>query len=137
MTTIIQPLELPIMTRRRALRIGTTLLILAAGCVFWLAPGIAQDSKSPAPEKLLPADALLFVGWDGTSSHRAAWEKTAAYEALVTSGLTDVFARLTEFAEQQAGNQVPVRQIVSELQGLLGSGFFLAMCAPNSGDGPP
>ena len=110
---------------------------MLVGSVFCLAPGIAQDAKSPAPEKLLPADALLYVGWDGTSAHRAAWEKTAAYEAVVKSGLTDVFAKLTEFAEQQAGNQMPVRQIVSGLESLLGSGFFLAVGAPNSGDGPP
>lgn len=124
------------MTRRQSLFAWTMLLVLAGG-IFWPAPGIAQDAKTPVPEKLLPADALLYVGWDGTAAHRATWEKTAAYEAVVKSGLTDVFTRLVEFAEQQAGNGPPVRQIANGLESLLGSGFYLAVGAPNSGDGPP
>jgi prepilin-type processing-associated H-X9-DG protein len=124
------------MTKRKPLLVGTILLALVTGVVS-LVPGFAQDVKSPAPEKLLPADALLYVGWDGTAAHRAAWEKTAAYEAVVKSGLGDVIAKLTEFAEQQAGPGAPVRQVVGGLESLLGSGFYLAVGAPNSGDGPP
>src|SRR5438105_17764 len=120
------------MTKRQSLFAWTTLLLLV-GSVVWLVPGIAQDAKSPAPEKLLLADALLYVGWNGTSAHRAAWEKTAAYEAVVKSGLTDVFGRLTDFAAQQAGNDVPVQQIVGGLESLLGSASFLAVGTPNSG----
>ena len=124
------------MTMRKSLLVGTMLLVLVIGAI-WLVPGFAQDAKTPAPEKLLPADALLYVGWDGTAAHRAAWEKTAAYEAVVKSGLGDVIAKLAEFAEQQAGPGAPVRQIVGGLESLLASGFYLAVGAPNSGDGPP
>lgn len=123
------------MTRRQSM-FAKALLLMLVGSACCLVPGIAQDAKSPAPEKLLPADAVLYVGWDGTAAHRAAWEKTAAYEAVVKSGLSDVIAKLTDFAEQQA-NGAPVRQVVGGLESLLGSGFYLAVGAPNSGDGPP
>ncbi len=124
------------MTRRQSV-FAKTLLLMLVGSACCLCPGFAQDAKSPAPEKLLPADAVLYVGWDGTAAHRAAWEKTAAHEAVVKSGLSDVVAKLTEFLEQQAGNQAPVRQVVGGLESLLASGFYLAVGAPNTGDGPP
>ena len=124
------------MTRRQSV-FAKAFLLMLVGCACCLVPGIAQEAKSPAPEKLLPADAIVYIGWDGTAAHRTAWEKTAAYEAVVKSGLSDVIAKFTEFLEQQAGNEAPVRQIVGGLEGLVGSGFFLAVGAPNTGDGPP
>src|SRR5579863_950966 len=123
------------MPRRHAM-FAKTLLLMLVGIACGLVPGIAQEAKTTAPEKLLPADAILYIGWDGTAAHRAAWEKTAAYEAVVKSGLSDVVAKLTEFVEQQSGG-APVRQVVGGLEGLVSSGFFLAVGAPNTGDGPP
>ncbi len=122
-------------TRRRFFAFTASLLTLTGG--LWLAVGLAQEAKTPAPEKLLPADAVVYIGWDGTDAHRAAWEKTAAYEALVKSGLGDITARLIEYAETQGGNGATMRQMVTGLEKLASSGFQLTVGIPNSGDGPP
>jgi prepilin-type processing-associated H-X9-DG protein len=121
-------------TRRRIFAFTTSLSLLTGG--LWLAVGWAQDAKTPAPEKLLPADAVLYIGWDGTDSHRAAWEKTAAYEALASSGLGEVVERWAQFAEMQGGGP-PLRQVVAGLESLGKSGFQLTVGLPNSGDGAP
>jgi prepilin-type processing-associated H-X9-DG protein len=124
------------MTTRRRFFAGITFLIVLGGGL-WLAVGLAQDAKTPPPEKLLPADAVLYVGWDGTDAHSAAWEKTAAYEALVKSGLGDIAGRMVEFAETQGGNGAVMRQMVTGLEKLASSGFQLTVGIPISGDGPP
>ncbi|MBI3863474.1 MAG: DUF1559 domain-containing protein [Planctomycetia bacterium] len=123
------------MTARQRLLKWTAPLVAVAGGL-WLAAGLAQDAKTRPPEKLLPADAVLYVGWDGIDSHRAAWEKTAARDALVASGLSDVLTRLTEYAEMQAGG-APVRQVATAIEKLGSVGFQLAIGVPNAGDGPP
>jgi prepilin-type processing-associated H-X9-DG protein len=120
--------------RQRLYAFITSLVVLTGG--LWLAVGWAQDAKTPAPEKLLPADAVLYVGWDGTDAHRAAWEKTAAHEALVKNGLGEVLHSWIEYAEAMAGG-APVRQMVTGLEKLAAGGFQLVVGIPNSGDGPP
>ncbi len=122
--------ELPIMTKNQSLWAWGSLIVVLVGFVS-LVPG--QDVKSPPPEKLLPAEALLYIGWDGTAAHKETWEKTAAYDALVKSGLSDIIARLTKFAEQQAGGQAPVQEIVAALRQLGDTGVYLALAAPQAG----
>jgi hypothetical protein len=53
----------------------------------------AQQGDEAAVETLLPANAILYVGLDGTAAHRESWEKTAAYEALYKTGLMDVLEK--------------------------------------------
>ena len=57
------------MLRRLTLALALTLL-----------PGLARAAERPAgePEQLLPANAQLYVRWDGLKSHRAAYDKTFA-----------------------------------------------------------
>jgi prepilin-type processing-associated H-X9-DG protein len=121
-------------TRQRFFAFGTSLAVFTGG--LWLAAAWAQEAKTPAPEKLLPADAVLYIGWDGTDAHRAAWEKTAAHNALVTNGLGEVLSSYTEYAESMAGG-APIRQMVTGLEKLAAGGFQMVVGIPNSGDGPP
>ncbi|HLJ11348.1 MAG TPA: DUF1559 domain-containing protein [Planctomycetaceae bacterium] len=124
------------MTRRQSTWAWTSLFVILGGLIG-SAAGLAQEAKTPPPEKLLPSDALLFVGWDGTAAHRAAWEKSAAHEAIVKSGLGDVVAKLMVYAGQEAGGGIPVEQITSALEQIGKSGFYLAVGVPFAGQGPP
>ncbi|WP_437194067.1 hypothetical protein [Planctomicrobium sp. SH527] len=70
-------------------------LILISGLMF----GILAGSGVSVPEtavadqsaaELLPAETFLYFHYDGTADHEAAFEKTAAYQSLVESGLADL-----------------------------------------------
>jgi hypothetical protein len=91
----------------------------------------AAPAAATSSDKLLPAGALLYIGWDGLSAHRAAWEKTAAYQAIVKSGLSDIFPKLLEMIEEQAAqNGLPGDDISEVVRHLLQAGFSLAVAAP-------
>jgi hypothetical protein len=67
--------------------------VLAIGLsVAAFAPAAAVERKPV--ESLLPSGSILYIGWDGIDSHRAAWEKTAAYESLEKSGLVPTLFKL-------------------------------------------
>ncbi|MEW4527402.1 DUF1559 domain-containing protein [Maioricimonas sp. JC845] len=93
----------------------------------------ADASGSPAVESLLPADAIIYLGWDGTDEHRDAWEQTAAYQSLYETGLSDVMKKLLAFMLNQGGinsrDAMPLLTKVSE------KGLSLAVSVPE--EGPP
>jgi hypothetical protein len=62
-----------------------------ASAVICAPPTVTE--KKPV-ESLLPADALIYFGWDGTERHKEAWERTAAYESLEKSGLLPTLSKL-------------------------------------------
>lgn len=47
----------------------------------------AQGAAGVKPQQLFPADTVAYFSYDGMQRHEAAWKQTAAYEALVDSGL--------------------------------------------------
>src|ERR1700733_8657307 len=51
---------------------------------------VAPDER--AAESLMPADSVIYFGWDGTEKHKAAWEKTSCYEALDKTHLVRTIA---------------------------------------------
>ena len=55
---------------------------------------LALFEESKPVESLLPADAVMYLGWDGTDRHQAEWEKTSAYEALDKSGLVSTLVKI-------------------------------------------
>src|SRR5437868_1829342 len=59
-----------------------------------LSVGVGQSKPAVAPETLLPANSIFYAGWDGIDSHQDGWHATAAYKALVESGLLDVAQKL-------------------------------------------
>ncbi len=70
-------------------------LTLISGFVFGIVsgsgvcvPAMAVADQSAA--ELLPAETVLYFHFDGTSDHEEAFEKTAAYQSLVESGLADL-----------------------------------------------
>jgi type II secretory pathway pseudopilin PulG len=79
--------------RRRWIFLG---LIAGFGAVVASAVAMgwaASDEKKPV-ESFLPANSVLYVGWDGTAHHKEAWEKTVAYEALEKSGLVGTLTKI-------------------------------------------
>ncbi len=95
------------MTRWQA-NCGWGLLVAMMAGVFWLAwsPGeaqVAQPVKTPAPETLLPADAMLYIGFDGMGAHKEGFEKTAAYKSLYETGLMDAVGKFINGVQQQIG----------------------------------
>ncbi|MFN0053082.1 MAG: DUF1559 domain-containing protein [Planctomycetales bacterium] len=123
------------MTHRQALASWGSFVVLLAA--FLLGPILfGQEKRSPAPEKLLPAEALLYVGWDGSEAHQDAWKKTAAYDALIQSGLGGLVVKLSALAEREVGPE-PVRMVMTSLEHLSRQGLYLAAAAPSVEQGPP
>ena len=77
--------------RRRSIVIAASVGVCAL-VVSAYALAVFQESRPV--ESLLPGDAVLYVGWDGTDRHKAEWEKTAAYEALDKSGLVSTLTKI-------------------------------------------
>ena len=68
---------------------GLVTACLAVVLTWTMASG--QNEKNKSVEQIVPENTVLFVGADGSGKHAAKWEKTAAYEAMVQSGLQGVF----------------------------------------------
>jgi hypothetical protein len=95
------------MTRWQA-NCGWGFLVAIMAGAFWLAwsPGeaqVAKPAKTPAPETLLPADAMLYIGFDGMGGHKEGFEKTAAYKSLYETGLIDAVGKFINGVQQQVG----------------------------------
>lgn len=122
------------MARKQAVIIGSMAILVGVGL---LGPTLfGQNKPGPSPEKLLPAGTLIYFGWDGSDAHREAWKKTAAYDALIQSGLGDVVTKLIAWGERQAGHE-PVRMVTGSLDHLLHKGLYVAIAAPPADQGPP
>ncbi len=71
--------------------------ILAAGIAGGVTWSFWQPDAGPDPATLLPANAVLYIGVDGSAEHQEAWQQTAAYEALQNSGLEELGERVDQF----------------------------------------
>ena len=113
---------------------------LLAACVTlcFLSSGHAQpEANSPAPETLLPQNAVVYLGWDGNAAHRESFQKTAAYDAIYRTGLIDVVKKAVDFAMVQAGVAGQVGGIKGHLEQLLENGFSFSLALPAPGPGGP
>lgn len=95
------------MTRWQA-NCGWGFVVAMMAGAFWLAwsPGeaqVAKPVKTPAPETLLPAEAMLYIGFDGMGTHKEGFEKTAAYKSLYETGLMDAVGKFINGVQQQIG----------------------------------
>lgn len=93
----------------------------------------AAQQQGPAVESLLPAEAIVYVGWDGSAAHRTAWERTAAYESIYESGLADVMRKLLVFVVQQTG--ASEQEVLGVLDHVTQHGLSLTVSIPKNG--PP
>lgn len=87
--------------QKRSVAIGFLLIAVSVGVGFTF----AQPKQLVAPEKLLPASAVIYVGMDGGLAHQEAWQKTAAYEALYQSGLMEFVGRIFADLRQATGGE--------------------------------
>lgn len=123
------------MTQRQAV-IGWCSFLALLG-VFLVGPALfGQVKPGPAPETLLSSGTLIYVGWDGIDAHRAAWEKTAAREALVASGLSEIIAKVGAWASKEVGDE-PVRKVMGTADHLTKKGLFIGLAVPAADQGPP
>ena len=99
------------MTGRQVTWIWGTLFLVLGGLAFGLTNGQETrkaNAKGVAAETLIPENAVLFGTTDGSAAHKEGWEKTAAYEALYSSGLMEsvnkafeTFGKLNKVPEDQ------------------------------------
>ncbi|WP_437228451.1 DUF1559 domain-containing protein [Planctomicrobium sp. SH661] len=84
------------------------------------------------PAELLPADAVFYLRVDGNAGHEEAYQQTAAYEAIVESGLAEVYDKLLESLsenEESAG-------LAGVIEHLVEHGFSLAISVDAPKDRP-
>ncbi|HEV8070616.1 MAG TPA: DUF1559 domain-containing protein [Planctomycetaceae bacterium] len=103
-------------------------LILGVGIASAVAFALAA-SEEQAPESLLPADSVVYFGWDGTEKHKAAWEKTACYEAL---DKTHLVKTLADFALSYipADSPVPQEAVRQLFEGIARQGISVSATFP-------
>lgn len=95
-----------------------------------------KPAKTPAPETLLPANSVLYVGVDGIETHAAAWKKTAAYEALQAGHVLESIDKVLAYAAKQGdGNGGDLIRPIYDT--VLKNGVSLSISLPETkGDGP-
>ncbi len=93
------------MSRRKKLTFSGLALAVIAGVSIGWTMSFAQQQEGPAVETLLPATAVVYVGFDGNLKHEEAWENTAAHDAIYKTGLMDVVEKLIGFAGEQLRQQ--------------------------------
>jgi hypothetical protein len=124
------------MSQRQA-RIGWGLVLGACGGIcLSLSIGLAQQTKTPAVETLLPAGSVFYLGFDGYDAHRQAWENTAAHDALYKTGLIDAVKKIIVRAGAQAdSNEFDLFK--QAFEHISDKGLSLAIALPAPGAGPP
>ncbi len=92
---------------------GVTGLLVAMLCAGWSFAQRAADII--APELLLPEQSIIYMKTDGSLLHQAAFEKTAAYEALFASGLMgkieEIFKTMTPAGQDAEDMTVAMKHI--------------------------
>jgi hypothetical protein len=103
-------------------------LILGVGIASAVAFALAA-AEERAPESLLPADSVVYFGWDGTEKHKAAWEKTACYEAI---DKTHLVKTLADFALSYipADSPVPQEAVRQLFEGIARQGISVSATFP-------
>ena len=110
------------------------LVVAVAGICLGLSQGAAQEAATPAPQTLLPQDAVLYVNWAGHAGHQEAWEQTAAYEALYKSGLMPALSRAAKALVKTGGPEAELFSRVTDH--VIAHGLSLAVSL-SADAGPP
>jgi hypothetical protein len=113
---------------RRQRIFSAAVLILVAAIASAVAFALSQ-SEERAPESLLPADSVVYFGWDGTEKHKADWEKSACYESL---DKTKLLKTIADFALSYipADSPVPESAVRQLLSGIARRGISLSLSVP-------
>jgi len=114
-------------------------LALAIGGIAW---SFAPDPASSGA-LLHPAESVVYVSFDGSVAHDAAFKKTAAYAALYESGLMGAFTKAAERVKQSASANVSDKELqqIGKLVELgkhaLDRGLSLSVVVQPPAGGPP
>jgi hypothetical protein len=119
----------------RQARISWGMFAGVLGIVLTLTIADAQNRDKQTVEELIPASTVLFIGHDGAATHKGAWEKTAAYEAMYDSGMMAVFDKLFVFVGEQTGTQ-DNPEVTAAMKHLEDHGATFAVSMP-AAQGPP
>ena len=122
-------------SRRSQFILGLLAATFGIGLTLTLAATATQDDKPRPVEELIPASTVLFAGQDGLEKHKAAWEKTAAYESMYESGMVRVVEKVFEWVGQQAGSQQNP-EVEEAMKHLEAHGLTIAVSLPVA-QGPP
>jgi len=126
--------------RQRRSWFGGGLLAVLALVSWSLAQQAGIGSRPPAPETLISASSVLYASTDGAALHAEAWSKTAAYQALETSGLLPLLRqtaeRLLEMARDE-GAPPEFTRAIEALGHLQAHGATLAVAIEPPVNGPP
>lgn len=119
----------------RQARISWGLFAGVLGLALTLTIADAQNRDQQTVEELIPASTVVYIGHDGAATHKGAWEKTAAYEAMYDSGMMEVVDKLFKFLGEQTGTQ-DNPEVEAAMKHLEAHGATLAVSLPD-GQGPP
>lgn len=115
------------------------LVCAVAGAALCLSLGLSRtEGQAPnpvAPEKLIPAESVLYFTSDGMDLHDASWKKTAAYEALYSSGVVAFIEKVANWGLAQS--QPESAQFArATFDVLMRKGFSTAVAFPPGTEGP-
>lgn len=118
------------MSRTRWISTGACVAAMFAVALGWhsLRGQTGKKGQSPSPEQFFSAETVVYFRYDGSQAHQAEWEKTAAYKALVKSGLTkSVDNWLTALGEKDEKAEIGRKLLWQVLE----KGISLGMIPPS------
>lgn len=113
---------------------GFIVLVAVTGVAWEIFADRADSEKtkkkpSVQVETLLPADTVVYARFDGAKKHAAAWQKTAASEALEAARAEELLEKFVLFLKQQAAGTYDSR-IETLVKHLKDHGGSLAVSVP-------
>lgn len=113
--------------------VAVTLAALVGFLAVSASHGVARQDDAKPVTGLLPESTFLYVNWDGIDAHRAPWEKTAAHESVVKSGLAGgIFKVIESLVPAKANAQF--EQVMAVIEKVMLRGFSLSVAF--SGEAP-
>ncbi|VAX39581.1 hypothetical protein MNBD_PLANCTO02-1228, partial [hydrothermal vent metagenome] len=127
------------------------LLGLCALASIGLVFAFSNQAKAEEPEKLLPANSIVYFQYDGSVKNKKAFEQTAVYESFYKSGFVDVLNNVFTVLIQEAskasirsGNHKGKEKSAQNLKDakalfatVIKQGASLSVSLPEGQNGPP
>ncbi|MBX3445062.1 MAG: DUF1559 domain-containing protein [Planctomyces sp.] len=126
--------------RRSGVWLGFLAVSACLGGLVWNVAAQQRTAESPAAA-LLPSGSVLYLGIDGGLQHQAAFEKTAAYDAVFGSGLMDGLKkaadRLRAQATEAGADEAALAMGADIAMHVLDHGVSLGVAIEMNAQGPP
>jgi hypothetical protein len=121
--------------KTRRIVVLTALAVAVGVGIAWNYVQGQTRNAAITPESLLPEDSLILARLDGSLLHAEAYKKTAAYDALYTSGLVGFFEKTFNRAKAMAG-PLPVKPYLDAAKLVSENGLSIAI-TPGIGERGP